>query len=305
MKGHVVLFGAGASFGAGDIIPERPPLGNQLYSRLRRFFPASWGALPQEIDIAFSTGFENGMYLVYEQYSQMIAPLMKDMAIYLIQLRPYSHESLYDLLLKRLLEIGLLESFLFSTLNYDCILESCILNLNKMVSYWDYGNENSIPVWKLHGSANWFSKDIRASDGVTFTKGVTFEGGLEASLDINETIGKCIINQGLYPAMCLFMKGKPIQIAPSIIKKQQQEWSHAVTTARTVTCIGVNPLPEDSHIWKPIATTKARLYFIGDKLAFDDWRQGNRTEECVFVEQHFNTGFNNLIKEWKSEVDQR
>ncbi|MBW1613551.1 MAG: hypothetical protein JRJ57_06145 [Deltaproteobacteria bacterium] len=302
MKAHVVLFGAGASFGAGDIIPEKPPLGNQLYNRLKDFFPTSWGRLPKEIDEVIAADFEKGMNIVYEQYSQIIAPLMKDMAVYLIQLRPYSHESLYDLLIKRLIKLGFLESFLFSTLNYDCILEFCLLNQNRRVSYWDYGRENSVPVWKLHGSANWFSKDIEAGAGVTFTKGVTFEGGLKAFLDTNEVIGKCIVNQGLYPSMCLFMKGKPVQIAPSIIMEQQKKWSDTVASARTVSCIGVNPLPEDSHIWEPIARTKAKLYFIGDKKAFDAWVQEFREGECIFIEPYFNTGFNKLIKEWQSEI---
>ena len=205
--------------------------------------------------------------------SQVIAPLMKDMAIYLIQLRPYSYESLYDLLVKRLIKLKLLDSFLFSTLNYDCILEFCLLNQNRKISYWNYGTEDSVPVWKLHGSANWFSKDIEASEGVTFTKGVTFEGGLKAHLDTNEVIEKSIVNQGLYPSMCLFMRGKPIQIAPSIIMDQQKKWSETVAAAKTMTCIGINPLPEDSHIWEPIARTKAKLYFIGNKTAFNDWAQ--------------------------------
>ena len=115
MKAHVILFGAGASFGAGYIIPEKPPLGNQLFNRLKDFFPASWGRLPQEIDVVFAAAFEKGMKIVYDHYSQVIAPLMKDLAVYLIQLRPYSYESLYDLLIKRLIKLGLLESFLFST----------------------------------------------------------------------------------------------------------------------------------------------------------------------------------------------
>ncbi len=302
MKAHVILFGAGASFGAGDIIPEKPPLGNQLYNRLKDFFPASWGRLPHEIDVVFAADFEKGMNIVYEHHSQGIAPLMKDMAVYLIQLRPYSHESLYDLLIKRMIELSLLEGFLFSTLNYDCILEFCLLNQNRKVSYWDYGSKDSVPVWKLHGSTNWFSKNIEASDGVTFTKGVTFEGGLKAFLDTNEVIEKCIVNQGLYPSMCLFMKGKPIQIAPRIIMEQQKKWSEAISLAKTVTCIGINPLPEDSHIWEPIARTKAKLYFIGNKEAFDTWVQEFRAGEGIFIESYFNTGFNKLIKEWQNAI---
>jgi hypothetical protein len=46
----VVLFGAGASYGAGGIVPDSPPLGWDLYDRLCRCYPDSWGALPPTLD---------------------------------------------------------------------------------------------------------------------------------------------------------------------------------------------------------------------------------------------------------------
>ncbi len=303
MKDHVVLFGAGASFGAGDIIPEKPPLGLQLYKRLKELFPATWGSLPKRIDGIFTNDFENGMGIIYEQYSQAIASLMKDMAVYFIQLRPFSNTSLYNYLIEKMIDDEILGEFLFSTLNYDCILEFSLMNERKKISYWDFGDENAIPVWKLHGSSNWFSHQIKATSGVTFTKGVSFDGGLEAFLDINDVIEKCIVNQGLYPAMSLFMKGKPVQIAPSIISQQQEKWSENVLNAKSISCIGVNPLPEDNHIWEPISKTVAKLYFIGDELAFRNWIKKYRKNESIFIERYFNTGISRLIKEWRNEIN--
>src|SRR5881396_1415673 len=43
---HVILFGAGASYGSGAVHPEPPPLGDQLFDLLARAFLASRGALP-------------------------------------------------------------------------------------------------------------------------------------------------------------------------------------------------------------------------------------------------------------------
>jgi len=84
--------------------------------------------------------------------------------------------------------------------------------------------------------------------------------------------------------------------------EQQKKWSEAISLAKTVTCIGINPLPEDSHIWEPIARTKAKLYFIGNKEAFDTWVQEFRAGEGIFIESYFNTGFNKLIKEWQNAI---
>src|SRR3990170_7499469 len=54
---NVLLFGAGASFGAGDILPERPPLGRQLFGELARCFPSSWGGLSRRYRVALSPRF--------------------------------------------------------------------------------------------------------------------------------------------------------------------------------------------------------------------------------------------------------
>ena len=39
----VILFGAGASYGAGNVLPYPPPLGRDLYDKLSDEFPATWG----------------------------------------------------------------------------------------------------------------------------------------------------------------------------------------------------------------------------------------------------------------------
>ena len=70
MKDILFLFGAGASYGAGDILPEKPPLGNQLYDALSSVYPQSWGSLPPSVTEKFKEGnFEDGMGEIYENYS--------------------------------------------------------------------------------------------------------------------------------------------------------------------------------------------------------------------------------------------
>lgn len=60
-KSIIFLFGAGASYGSGGIIPETPPLGFQLYEILEEIYPGSWGALPEKYKSGLRKDFENGI----------------------------------------------------------------------------------------------------------------------------------------------------------------------------------------------------------------------------------------------------
>jgi hypothetical protein len=81
MRRIAFLFGAGASFGAGRILPERPPLGSHLYHELAISYPGSWGCLPTHITDTLSRDFEAGMRLVYDELGAAIPQLMREMAI--------------------------------------------------------------------------------------------------------------------------------------------------------------------------------------------------------------------------------
>jgi hypothetical protein len=140
MKDIVFLFGAGASFGAGGTLPEQPPLGYQLYPILERIYPSTWGNIPKEIREIFKKDFEAGMQLIHDRYGHAIPALMREMAIYFIQFRPYNRSTLYCRLLSDLRKLGLLSRALFSTLNYECILEFSLLEAGNKISYFDEGD---------------------------------------------------------------------------------------------------------------------------------------------------------------------
>jgi hypothetical protein len=297
MKDIVFLFGAGASFGTGFIIPEKPPLGSQLFQLLYDLYPKSWGAIPTEIKNKFDNeNFENGMGELYEKYSQIVPQLMREMAVYFIQFRPVSDESLYCKLIGYLKKTHLLSKVLFSTINYDCILEFSLLRHGVSISYFDEGNEKDIPVWKLHGSCNYFSKNVKAS-GILYTKGVVFEGGIEAFLDIGLVVENCLVNQALAPAMCLYMRGKPLQISPSVILNLQCNWKKLILTAQKIFCIGVNPWPDDNHVWDPIIQTKGSVYFVGDMDAFNERISSCRKGPSDFLSDRFLNALELILKE--------
>ncbi len=296
MRDIVFLFGAGASTGAGDIVPETPPLGKDLYPELVKNYPFSWGSLPSAVQTRFEQdGFEAGMAVVYHHHSHAIAALMRHLALYLIQFRPFSQSSLYNRLLRELNRLGLLSRVVFASLNYDCILEFSLLQERIAFVYGDEpADRQAIPVWKLHGSCNMFSTDVQATQDVLFTSGATFGGSLEAYFDIGTVAEKCLAS-GLYPAMCLFMEGKPLQISPSVILSLQARWRTAVSQSHALICVGVNPRAPDSHIWEPINKTEACLYFIGGANGFDAWAKKHRVGRYEFLGPRFHSSFSTLI----------
>src|SRR5437899_3093186 len=96
---RVVLFGAGASYGSGTVVPKPPPLGSQLFEVLHRLY-ASWRSIPEAEAKEFARDFESGMAHVIEKYGMAVAPLMQDMAIFFASFAlPTSGDNLYASLL--------------------------------------------------------------------------------------------------------------------------------------------------------------------------------------------------------------
>ncbi len=291
------LFGAGASAGAGSILPERPPLGTELYRELRRLCPGSWGALPDQFAKTLEDDFESGMARVAEGLSVAVPGLMREMAIYFVQFRPVGQASLYDRLIRDLSDRGLIGDIVFSTLNYECIFEYALLGNGHQVDYFGSSDANAVPVLKLHGSCNMFSAGIQATPGVSYTQGVVFEGGIRAWLDASRVIEHCLTKTALAPVMCQYMEGKPTSVSPSALKEIQARWAGFVDKADAVVCIGIRPHSPDAHIWEPLARAPGRLFFIGERAQFDEWVAASRPGPAKWLAARFGSGYSHLLDE--------
>jgi len=296
VKDFVILFGAGASHGAGATAPEQPPLGARLFGELERSYPGSWGRLPASIRSAFANDFESGMQLVHDALPFAIPTLMREMAVYFVQFRPVGKATLYCRLIRDLTTRGLIGTTLFSSLNYECVLEYSLLEGGHAITYFDEGDSGAIPVWKLHGSCNMFALGVQASPEVGYGVGVIWEGGLQAFLDANLVIQHCLVETGLAPAMSLYMRGKPLAISPSVILELQARWATAVETAKAVFCVGVRPVIEDDHIWGPLERTAATLNFIGDESSLRAW-QTARSGATKFLGHRFGDAYDHILTE--------
>jgi hypothetical protein len=274
---NIFLFGAGASYGSGQVDPCPPPLGGDLYMALKRIFPTTWGNFDSTLQSTFKSNFENGMAKLIETNSHVIAPLMQQMAIFFARfgLSP-TNDNLYKDLVTKLKLKKLLSKTLLSTLNYECICEIAAFHAGVNIDYFGKDENESAKIWKIHGSCNFKLEGIEATRDVSFGMGAIFNGEGIQVIDPRQVSNTFRGNTALYPSMCLYAKDKPLAIAEGLIKNFQEEWSEKLRNANKIFVIGVRPLAEDKHIWQPIADSVGSLYFIGDKIEFETWISTNR-----------------------------
>jgi len=294
----LIFTGAGASYGCEHILPKQPPLGNQLYDELATFSPHSWGRIPSKQASQFRQNFEAGMGTILQQQSLLVPQLMRDMAIYFSRFNlDASWSDLYSQLMVHILKNNLQEQIVLSTINYECVFELAVSNLGLSIDYFSTkpSNNQKITFWKLHGSCNFKPKNIQATSGVTFTRGVAFEAGIQV-IPLNQVPIFCR-NTGLYPAMSIFVQGKPTPISPSSIKLLQGYWANYVDRADSIAIIGVNPNPLDKHIWDPLTNTDASIYYIGNQEAFNFWSHKYRPKKSnMWLADTFKDGFRRMLQ---------
>ena len=272
----LVLFGAGASYGCGNVYPNSPPLGGGLYLELQKSYPRSWGNLPQVLETKFNMNFEDGMGEIWYKYSTAIPALMKHMSLYFCQFNLLDNENLYSQFFKNL-DDDVFEQCIFSSLNYDVLLEIALSKLAKQINYFESNPTGGIPVWKLHGSCNFIPKNLSAQ-GISFTRGIVFDAGITA-VSPKEAIQFSLSDSSLYPSMCLFMENKPTQISQSTISAIQKNWQNKVSEMKKILIVGVRPLMKDSHIWKALTETKAEIGFIGSESEFNKWSASRKQND--------------------------
>lgn len=289
------LFGAGASFGAGSILPEKPPLGFQLFNELRSLYKSTWGSLPPKIDELFEENFEKGMKEIWESNSQSIAPLMQNMSEYFISFRPVNNSSLYCKLITELIKFGKIKNTSFSSLNYDIILEISLLTNNRKIDYFNnITDKNRNEVLKIHGSSNFFAHGISAGKGVSYGSGVTFNTGIKASFDLNEILKQNLIFSGLAPVMSLYMEGKPVNIAPTVINEIINRFKKKINQAEKVFIIGVKPIIEDNHLWDCFSNFNGNIFYVGSK---NDFKEFSKMKiNANHLGEYFNSSFKKIIE---------
>jgi hypothetical protein len=296
----VFLFGAGASYGAGHILPCPPPLGSGLYNELKNSFPITWGRLPPKIDKMFEIHFEDGMGYLWNKMESYVPDLLQSLAMFFAGFRlDGSKQDSYSKLFTRLINEMMINDVVFSTINYDCLIEFALSQCGRQIIYFGIPQtqDKTNAVLKLHGSCNFLPNRISATRGILIGSGIGIEGGIRVAADLSEVYNFCNSNTALHPSMAIYMKGKPVQTSPRIIEHLQNNWQKLILNATDVVTIGVNPWPDDKHIWDPLTKTSAKLLFIGNEQAFKDWCRNYRKKgESKYIGNRFNLHFPQVIE---------
>jgi len=294
----VVLFGAGASFGSGEVNPTIPPLGKDLFDVLARLFPSTWGQVPVGVRAELRRNFEEGMGTLIERHGFAVAPLMQRMAIFFSRFGlTTGSNNLYFRFFEFLTSNDLLKETLVSTLNYECLAEIAANLNNLQIGYFvnPVSGNQTAPIWKLHGSCNFKVAGLEATRGVSFSGvGIAFDGSIEL-LNPADVRRVYLGNTALYPAMCLYAKDKPITMAPSVIKEKQALWADEVRKAEVICAIGIRPNPDDSHIWSPIAESVGEFCYVGNKHWFKAWTSQYRADKVnLYLGDTWNSVFDKV-----------
>lgn len=266
---RLILFGAGASYGSESAIPKCPPLGAELFQELRMAYPGTWGKLPPVFNRKFNSNFEEGMSLLtnLRPYSENVVYYMKELGKYFAQ---YDIDDDSNLYYKFLNELDSPEKYVYSSLNYELLFEAAVKRANLNLSY-EETKFNELLLLKLHGSISFLH-----------SRGATFENiklvGAAPMIDFpieiatrEKVIEFCNSHLTLYPVMCFYMKNKPTQLAPTLIKRIQSKWQQEVMRAERILIIGVKPNIGDEHIWRFLSQTNAKIGYIGSELEFANW----------------------------------
>ncbi|MBX0325577.1 hypothetical protein EGH21_21365 [Halomicroarcula sp. F13] len=297
MVQNLILVGAGASYGAGDIVPNQPPLGGGLFAELESTFPNTWGALPEHIKNEFRTDFEEGMVALSEFNSKLHAPLYQAMGAYFAQFSIGSETTQYEILVDSLSDSLADGETVLSSLNYECLLEEAMSDFGHKINYFPDELGEAATVLKPHGSCNFLSQNLTAQGDIQFSEGVSFSGGVEA-VSRKEVIQYHRGNNALYPAMALFRPDKYTQVGTSVIQSIQGKWKEAVQQSDKVGIIGVNPRPSDDHLWEPLSNTDAEIFYIGGEDSFDRWTRNHRDSGMnTFISNRFHEGVSELTDE--------
>lgn len=286
----LVLFGAGASYGSGDVAPYPPPLGNGargLFARLEEYSSLA-RELPDPLKQKFRDNFEQGMAEYYEYVDGDVMAFQRDLAQYLAQFTPGQRNEF-----KSLLHDVPISRLVFATLNYDLLFELSAASMGLNTCYGLDTYPQHVRLLKPHGSCNfWPNIPVGIFSGAKFSR--NGRGDVSAPvrpLDQHQTLQRCIEDDSFAPAIAMYAEGKPVRVCPEYVEEQQHYLKQAVSNAKHIFISGVRVHMSDAHIWGD-ALSKAEgnvTYFglEGDRDAFFSWKEASRKRNAYFIEGDF------------------
>lgn len=285
---NMIFLGAGASYGSD--IANTPPLGDGLFDELAAFDPQGWGRLSPEWQQEFRKDFEAAM-LGFLTKGFFGAPLQWKMAEYFFKRFIISPANIYIKLLSMI--SGRLEKFSIATLNYDTLLFQAAEQAKVPLAVGSPENEpGKLSLCLPHGSAILCCEGITGSRGVSYSYGVSTGGRARIFRD-NADFDNEMANNVFPPIMSYYEPNKHTVSCSEYIEGQRVIFNGWASTAAAIAIVGVNVHAADSHIWEPIASTKANLLYVGGVDGgrdFETWATSQNLEHYSVVPDYFAEG---------------
>lgn len=282
------IFGAGASYGSGDVWPEPPPVGQRLFSELQKIPNSVAAGLEPDLAQLFSEKFEDGMAAFAKRCESNVGTFQGELAKYLLRFRPGGRNA-YRTLLNLVLQYGVKP--IFVTTNYDLILDRVILSSGLGLWYGPVPTEaHGVPLLKVHGSCNFLPHspgwDIQA---VHFENCDThFEGPIRAARSAKEVMQFVAKNTVLAPVLAIYAASKHVYQCPRAIRHLQDSYKRHIETVDRVYVIGLRVNPLDTHIWSPLADSDVPLSWVGfEGDEFQAWVEKTGRTNAKWIGRQF------------------
>jgi hypothetical protein len=280
----VILFGAGASYGAGHVLPHPPPLGPNLYDALAAQYPKEWGSeshIGKMWAAQLRDDFERTMY-------EEVLPRVSSLSLlewhrriaefFAICRLDGGRRDMYSVLLSGLRTRGLLERVTLGSLNYDCLLEQAMLGFRLIVDYMldDFASQESVPLAKIHGSANFITTDLFSKRAyITNANASSIECAFTAlhvqNLERQLRERFSTYEPAFFPVLGLYSPDKPSIVAPAKLQNLRNILAERIKRAMAVVLIGVRPNPRDPHLWEPVAQSQAStIAYVGGEEEYQN-----------------------------------
>lgn len=294
---YAIIFGAGASFGSGPVIPKPPPMTNDLLNALERLFPTVWGALPEGQRALLRKDFEAGMREIGHKNPHDLPPLQRSMASFFFGFVP-GEGNLYRNLARRIKAKAWPGALI--SLNYERLLELS-LAVEGVSPFIGSPPDNgpSVELCLPHGCCHIFCESVRGT-----ARGISLSGTAVSTRGPVKTVtspgeyAKRIREDAFPPVMSYFDPAKLTTSGVNFIEEQRARYNTIVKGAKVVAIIGIRVRPNDKHLWEALALTHAQVVYSSGKdrgRDFAEWARDNRKGKASAVlYSYFGEGFEEI-----------
>ena len=300
MTNSLILFGAGASFGSGEVVPKAPPIAGRLLAALSRLYPNAWGELSKESQSSLSEDFEAGMVAIGDRRPHALPPLERSMASFFFNFRP-GVNNLYRELAQRMKKYSW--SGALVTLNYERLLELSLLEegLSPYSGTQPAKDDHPVELCLPHGCCHIFCESVRGTAaGISFSgQHVTTRGPVRVISDYAEFTRR-IQEDAFPPVMSYFNPTKSTTSCANFIEEQRARYNEMVAGADVIAIVGVRVRPHDGHLWDALATTSGKLVYCSGASGakeFEDWVDQVREDRPnIVLRKYFQEGFTEICE---------